>query len=97
MTTDEAIELVEAEYAGYQIIDKYALKDAFDMAIEALKNQPKITYLIRKEDALKCTHQIYWQCANCRSYQFGASNYCSNCGAKIKGWKEEDDAKSDTD
>jgi hypothetical protein len=80
MTTDEAISVLKnindlfgAEYENTNPMI------AIDMAIKALKDQPKTTYLIRKEDG----HQVYWQCANCKNYHSEASDYCSNCGAKM--------------
>ena len=87
MTTDEAIEVIEHD----QTVNYIILNEALDMAIEALKNTTNRSYLIRTEDNSYGIHRIKWRCANCNVSQDSNVNYCSNCGAKIIAWKEENE------
>ena len=53
MTTDEVIKYLEYADDFMRHNADWHDREAIDLAIEALKNQSKTTYLIRKEDALK--------------------------------------------
>ena len=52
-------------------------KEWLRMAIEALENQ-KIGYWINVDYG-------YYECSECGRYEMSNPNYCSNCGAKMKG------------
>ena len=79
MTREEAIETLRANYPDkcYE-----SLRNAVDIAIEALEAEPvKHAYVIVDEDGNT-------ECSNCGSGECWG-NYCSNCGARMDGGEND--------
>lgn len=81
MTREEAIEVLQKNYPDscYSM-----LREAVDIAIEALKTQ-KISHWITNREWLCITHT----CSNCNEKfedvgETQAANYCPICGAKME-------------
>lgn len=53
-------------------------EEAFDMAIEALKDRPQGKWVSNRSG--------YWKCSECgiRVAIYGKGNYCPNCGADMR-------------
>ena len=94
MTRDEAIEILEDEM--YVIWESASEKtfamtrnEAFDMAIEAIKNKrPKGHWIPQnhnKTNGMVSTLVYYYPkcsvCGHCANY----TNFCPNCGADMRG------------
>ena len=83
MTNEEAIKVIKANYpsGGYE-----NLKEALDMAIQALQEQ-KVGKWIFGE-----TMGHWWmKCSECCKSQDGQTlcfTYCPHCGAKMEGVEE---------
>lgn len=83
MTREEAIKIIDCHDIGFYDLsgvkipaDKLA--EAFDMAIEALKDRPQGEWVNNRSG---------WKCSECgiRVAIFGKGNYCLNCGADMRG------------
>jgi DNA-directed RNA polymerase subunit RPC12/RpoP len=93
MTNEEAIkEIKDASDSEVRYGDKDNHYDkvmkrveAFEMAIKALKQQPKVGKWIRRPDRAS---DIEYRCSECGKIQFADDtnelNYCCNCGSKME-------------
>lgn len=74
----EAIEIIKSNYptSGY-----YMLREALDIAVEALEKQ------LPKKPIEKGIHFVYYKCPNCNRILPIDKNYC-DCGQKLD-WPEE--------
>lgn len=74
----EAIEIIKSNYptSGY-----YMLREALDIAVEALEKQ------LPKKPIEKSIHFVYYKCPNCNRILPIDKNYC-DCGQKLD-WPEE--------
>lgn len=84
-TRARAIEILENRKAHY-----YGLMPewVWDMAIEALKQEPKTGHWIRMKAYEK------WECSDCNTvfrFTFKEHNFCPNCGAKMVEPQESED------
>lgn len=95
MTNDKAIKWlkVEASYIEEDVGNGKEMLEAYDMAIEALEQQPKVGEWLEKEvNSDKVIEE--WQSARCSvcdkyhttPYMYYFSNYkfCPNCGARME-------------
>ncbi len=73
MTIDEAIRLLSG------LMFKGKLKEALDMAIKALKQEPKIGHW----NDIPKYENIAWLCSECEHFTTMKHKYCPNCGAKM--------------
>ena len=68
-------------------LDKETAQDdinAFNMAIEALKQEPKTGHWIEGSDIDIMGKKVYWYtCSNCNEDRGQNTNYCPNCGARM--------------
>lgn len=79
MTREEAIDiLLNTGFFGRSMDD---IDGAIDMAVEALKAEPKHAHVIIDEDG-------NMECSNCGSSNC-FDNYCGHCGAKLTGERKD--------
>lgn len=87
MTREEAISeiskiIFELGFEDTPSTDKRV--DALNMAIEALKQEPKTGYWKRISIDKYVQHaQYYYRCSECGEDVIGEHNYCHNCGARM--------------
>ena len=60
-------------------------KDAFLLAIQLLKQEPKTGHWIERieRDDWDDSEEVWYECNQCHLVSERASNYCPNCGAKM--------------
>ena len=84
MTNKEAIETIEANYPD----ERYTmLREALDMAIEALEKQEEFEPVEMIDDFYTIgdpLRTIGWRCGKCGERIAGHDNYCPNCGKAVK-------------
>lgn len=95
MTKEEAIKIIDCYDLGFydlsgEKIPADKLAEAFDMAIEALKERPKGKWILTQDEQYE-----YCTCSEC-GYQNGENwmngsdiPFCAMCGAKMKGADDE--------
>lgn len=79
MTREEAIEQLKV-YRTCMSVDG-AEVEAYNMAIQALGQEPKTGHWIEHFDE----SGKWYECDQCHTDWGGSVNYCPNCGAKMKG------------
>jgi len=89
MTREEAIDVLKHNYPSACFTD---LCEAVEIAIQALSAQPE-----RKKGKWIVSHipdSMLWECNQC-GFDCGAHsfNFCPNCGADMKGEKNEIDRR----
>ena len=84
MTNKEAIETIQANYPD----ESYTmLREALDMAIEALEKQETFEPVEMIDDFYPIgdpLRTIGWRCGKCGERIGGHENYCPNCGKAVK-------------
>lgn len=65
-------------------------KEALNMAIKALEQQPKSGEWEKTFESNEAEPFILWECSNCHKTIRGTmkSDYCPNCGADMRGEEE---------
>lgn len=86
MTREEARELLEF----LKIMDAPKLREAVDMAIEALQERPKGRWFEQVEIICDVPNEeyreeIYYNCLECDCSLHWKAPFCPNCGADMKG------------
>ena len=88
MTREEAIAILENEKPCNDKILKYSddiLILALDMAIEALKQEPKTGRWIDIDDSVECSECGHRE--KSERFIFDDINFCAKCGADMRGEK----------
>jgi rubrerythrin len=84
MTNKEAIETIQANYPD----ERYTmLREALDIAIEALEKQESFEPVEMIDDFYPIgdpLRTIGWRCGKCGERIAGYDNYCPNCGKAVK-------------
>ena len=82
MTKEEAIE--ELEFDEHFETDSKK-KEAYSMAIESLKQEPKTGHWIKDNPFIKpyCS-ECKTSCIGLHGFDYTLTNYCPNCGAKME-------------
>lgn len=84
MTNKEAIDTIKANYPD----ERYTmLREALDMAIEALEKQETFEPVEMIDDFYPIgdpLRTIGWRCGKCGERIAGYDNYCPNCGKSVK-------------
>lgn len=57
------------------------MRDALEMAIEALEREPKRGYWLEAKEEDPC----WYRCSECGRLYDLDENYCPNCGARMEG------------
>ena len=86
MTNEEAIKILnEMIDYGWLIsdIDKCVAIDALEMAIKALKQEPKTGHWISLDDFRGKYNENGFICSECGEHSDFEENFCPNCGAKM--------------
>lgn len=81
MTREEAAAVLESDAEYLYSQDEPYNMEAYRLAIQALKSEPKHAYVIVDEDG-------NMECSNCGSSNC-FDNYCGNCGAKLIGERKD--------
>lgn len=92
MTREEAIGILEEEAEYLYQDDRPYNREAFDMAIEALKDRPQGKWIDKThcqvdEDAYEVA-----TCSHCKAeitLEYPNDNFCPNCGAMMIGGDTE--------
>ena len=86
MTREEA--LMWLREITYSAFDRTTAKErqAVQMAIEALKDRPKGEWTNEGGEPIKDKFCVY--CSECKEWSEYRTNYCGNCGARMKGGAE---------
>ena len=86
MTRNEAIGILKAEADFLYKDDNPYYRQAFDMAIEALQQEPKTGEWIMHIDDL-FPEESTMECNQCHEHQTLTidDNFCPNCGADMRG------------
>ena len=88
MTREEAItNLNMISVAFVEPVTKEQRKlidDTFEMAIQALSQEPKAGHWKRISMDKYTTHAQYWyECDKCGEHNLGNTDYCPSCGARM--------------
>lgn len=85
MTREEAIKILEEEAEFLYGGDEPYNKTAFDMAIEALQQEPvkhgKWKYYNYSD--INNPYVGWYECSVCKQYEHIEYKFCPNCGAKM--------------
>lgn len=83
MTNKEAIEILRS-IRVYDIYPKSAseeTKQALDIVIKALEERPQGEWIEKQVTPASCTYA----CSECGTEEVILSNFCRECGARMKG------------
>lgn len=85
MTKQEAIKILDKYDLNFCDIDgnpipPQDLAEAFDMAIQALEQEPKHGYWLEAKEEDPC----WYRCSECGRLYDLDENYCPNCGARME-------------
>ena len=92
MTREEVVKWLESlkkEIGKAENRTLWHYAESIDMAIEALADRPTGEWIekIIKGDSVWTQHRYY--CSVCGGWNtYGKSDYCPNCGAKMRGEEE---------
>ena len=81
MNRKQAMEIIkkyDAFNCGYCHQGGEEIEEAFNMAIQALEQEPKTGHWIRVTDK---TGHLVWECDKCSWQQRFNTNYCPDCGS----------------
>ena len=90
MTIEKAIEILQ-ELWRYKETDKYReaeIRQALDLAIQALKQKPKTGHWTEKFNDIE--GEVRFTCSSCGEYQLFETDFCPECGAEMSESEEED-------
>ena len=88
----EKHELSESIYmSGYGLLRQDCDNIAEQLYHEGYRRQSEGEWIehIEKLDWCEDDVDVYYECSNCGTHDGGKPPYCPNCGAKMKGGKEE--------
>lgn len=81
MTREEAIEALTSK----DVSNSDVMLEALEMAINALKKEPKTGHWIEGSDIDIMGKKVYWYtCSNCNEDRGQNTNYCPNCGSRME-------------
>jgi len=85
MTNEEAISIIENRDSIMDYCESQQLAEALDVAVEALKAQPKIGHWIRTGEYYTGAYGDieYVKCSRCHEDSLEEGTFCPNCGAKM--------------